>query len=63
MEETNKAICVECKEVFDCDSDIQLCDKCIEKFDLERLWRQHDKGLICALDFNENEKFREKYKK
>jgi hypothetical protein len=58
----NKAICLECKEDFELDKDIQLCMGCIDKFDLDELWRLHDLNELDALDFNENDKFRERFR-
>ena len=55
--------CLECKEFFYQDRDIDLCDKCIGKFDLNTLWKLHDLNLLDALDFNENKKFRERFRK
>ncbi|MEK6869669.1 MAG: hypothetical protein AABX74_05535, partial [Nanoarchaeota archaeon] len=39
-----------------------LCDNCVNKFDLEKLWALHDKGKLDALDFNENKKLREQFR-
>ena len=55
--------CLECREFFYQDRDIELCDKCIDKFDLDRLWKLHDENKLNALDFNENKKFREGFRK
>ncbi len=57
------AICIECKNEFICSSDLQLCDKCIDKFDLDQLWKDHDNNKIDGLDFNERKSIREKYRK
>ena len=59
----NIAQCLECKKEFEQERDIQLCDNCIDKFDLERLWKEHDENKIDALDFNERASIREKYRK
>lgn len=63
MVEGNIMNCLECKKPFDCQTDIWLCDGCQDKFDLDRLWKMHDKNEIDALDFNENESVREKFRK
>ena len=54
--------CLECGEFFYQERDIQLCDNCVNKFDLEKLWALHDKGKLDALDFNENKKLREQFR-
>lgn len=59
----NKAICLECKKEFIQERDIQLCDKCVKKFDLDKLWKLHDKNELDALDFNENKYMRERFRK
>ena len=59
----NECLCVECEEVFECDRDIQLCDDCLEKFNLDKLWKLHDENKLCACDFNENSKMREEFRK
>lgn len=58
----NKATCLECKKEFVQERDIQLCDACINKFNLDKLWKDHDNNKIDALDFNESKKIREKYR-
>jgi len=59
----NTAICLECKNTFEQDRDIQLCDNCIELFDLDKIWKLHDLDKLDALDFNESQAFREKFRK
>jgi len=54
--------CLECGEWFNQDRDLELCDKCVDLFDTEKLWQDHDNNLICAIDFNENKKLRESYR-
>ena len=54
--------CYECGKFFYQERDIQLCDNCVNKFDLNRLWALHDKGKLDALDFNENKKLREQFR-
>lgn len=54
--------CVHCGEWFELERDLWLCDDCVPLYDLERLWLQHDKGELCALDFNENKKLRQGYR-
>jgi len=57
-----KVICLECKTEFIQERDIQLCDGCVKKFNLDKLWKDHDNNKIDALDFNESSKIREKYR-
>jgi len=59
----NKAICLECRKSFYQERDIQLCDKCIDLFDLDKLWKLHDDNKLDALDFNENKKLREEFRR
>lgn len=54
--------CLECKKHFHLDRDIELCDNCIDKFDLEKLWKMHDNNELDALDFNESKKLRERFR-
>jgi len=54
--------CVECDKMFECETDLWLCEKCVSKFDLDRLWDEHDNGKIDALRFNESERMREQYR-
>ena len=56
------ATCLECNERFEQHRDIQLCDRCIELFDLSELWKLHDNNKLDALDFNENSKLRERFR-
>jgi len=53
--------CIECKKKCEAETDIQLCNTCMEKYDTERLWKEHDLNKVDALDFNESEVFRKKY--
>jgi hypothetical protein len=57
------ATCVECSTEFEQDRDLQICDSCIDEFDTDKLWYDHDRGAIDALDFNENQSLRDKYRK
>lgn len=59
--EEDKSMCLECDELEYIDRDIQLCLGCIDKFDLEELWRLHDNNEIDALDFNESKSIRERF--
>lgn len=54
--------CLECGKLFHQEKDIQLCDKCVGKFDLDKLWGLHDKNELDALDFNENKAMREQFR-
>lgn len=56
-------VCVECGSIFvDYQRDILLCNKCLDLFDLEKLWQDHDANKIDALDFNDYKEFRELYR-
>ena len=57
-----EAECVECRRLFIQERDIQLCDNCISKFDLDKLWNLHDQNKLDALDFNESMKLREQFR-
>lgn len=59
----DKAVCLECGKKFMQDRDIQLCDDCVDLFDLDRLWKLHDENKIDALDFNEQKSVREQFRK
>lgn len=54
--------CLECNSWFLQDRDIQLCDNCVGKFDLDKLWKMHDNNLLDALDFNEHDLFRKRFR-
>ena len=58
-----EGICLECGQKFPQDRDLQICDKCVGKFDLDKLWTLHDENKIDALDFNESKKIREMFRK
>ena len=58
----NVATCLECKKEFQQETDIQLCDKCMKKFDTDKLWKLHDQNKLDALDFNESKTMREKFR-
>ncbi len=59
----HEAVCLECGKEFKQERDIQLCDNCVDKFDLDTLWKKHDNNELDALDFNENKNMREKFRK
>ena len=54
--------CLECGKLFYQETDIELCNKCVDKFNLDKLWEMHDNNKIDALNFNENKKIREKFR-
>ena len=56
-----KAECLHCEKKFDCETDIQLCQSCMEKYDVKKLWQLHDSNQINALDFNDNAEIRNKF--
>jgi hypothetical protein len=59
----NKSKCLECGDLFYQDRDLQVCDKCVDLFDTDRLWNDHDNNKIDVLDFNESKRLREKYRR
>lgn len=59
----DEATCLECGKQFIQDRDIQLCDNCVGKFDLDKLWKMHDNNELDALDFNERKSIRERFRK
>jgi len=63
IEDDDEATCLECGKRFEQDRDIQLCDKCMKLFDTDKLWDLHDRNIIDALDFNENRKMMENFRK
>ena len=54
--------CLECGEFFDQDRDLQICNSCIDLFNTDKLWQDHDNNKIDVLDFNESKKIRDKYR-
>jgi len=61
-EQEELCMCLECEEDFVCETDLELCDNCMELFDTDRLWELHDNNKIDALDFNESENMREEFR-
>ena len=59
----NRATCLECGKEFEQERDLQICDNCVDKFDLDLLWQLHDKNELDALDFNESASMREHFRK
>jgi hypothetical protein len=53
--------CLECGKFIE-DMDLQICYDCTELFDLDRLWAEHDADKLDALDFNESNKMRERFR-
>lgn len=58
----NKSKCVNCHKNIEQERDIQICDNCQNKYNLEKLWKDHDNNKIDALDFNESQTIRNQYK-
>ena len=60
-----KAGCLDCEKEIEPEAevDIQLCEKCMENYDVDRLWKMHDNKELDALDFNESEEMRKKFRK
>lgn len=54
--------CIDCHNEMKIETDIQLCQKCMSNYDMDKLWQDHDNNLIDALDFNESAKIRELYR-
>ncbi len=59
----NYGFCIDCGENLQEELDIQLCEDCMRDYDVETLWKLHDKGELNALDFNENAKMRKRFYK
>ena len=55
--------CLECGKFYDQQADLQLCDKCMDLFDTDKIWELHDGNQHDALDFNERKSFRERFRK
>lgn len=55
--------CLECGDEIEVRTDLELCQECTDKFDLDTLWELHDEGKLDALDFNRSEKLRERLRK
>lgn len=55
--------CLECGKIIVVETDLWLCQNCMDKFDVDKIWKLHDKGEIDALDFNGSEKFRNRFRK
>jgi len=62
MDSDKRAICLECGKEFECNTDIQLCEKCMKLFDTDYLWDLHDSNQLNALDFNESKPLREQFR-
>lgn len=58
----NACNCIECGRTFEQQTDLELCEDCEEKFDLEKLWKMHDNNELDALDFNESKTLRDKFR-
>lgn len=55
--------CLDCKKQMEIETDIQLCQKCMNNYNINKLWELHDKNKLDALDFNESNLFREQFRK
>jgi len=64
-EETGEEMCncIICDKEFLQDRDLQICDNCIDNYDTDKAWKDHDNNKIDILDLNENETLLNKYKK
>jgi hypothetical protein len=62
MNDDNKSICLECGKKFNQETDLQLCLRCMCKFDTNKLWKLHEESKLDALDFNESKTFREQFR-
>jgi hypothetical protein len=56
-------LCIDCSQKLERNPDIQLCSSCSENYDLDRAWALIDESKLDVLDFNENAKSREQFKK
>ena len=55
--------CIECGIKKEIETDLQICEECCDKFDLDLLWKLHDENKVKALDFNESQGFRDQFRK
>ena len=60
---SNFGTCIDCKKALQIETDIQICMTCMEHYNIDKLWQDHDNGKIDALDFNESEDIRKKYRR
>ena len=58
-----KSLCLDCDEKMEIETDIQLCQKCMKHYNVDKLWKLHDEGKVDALDFNENYQFKASFLK
>jgi hypothetical protein len=56
------SLCLDCQNIMEIETDLQLCQKCMANYDIDKLWEQHDNNELDALDFNESPQFRERYR-
>jgi len=56
------AMCVDCNKKFEQHTDLQVCENCMDNFDTDKLWYDHDRGAIDALHFNKSKSLRDKYR-
>jgi hypothetical protein len=55
--------CVECGKMDEQEREIELCDECFKKFDIDELYKLHDASKLEAIDFNENPEMRDMFRK
>ena len=60
--ESENSLCLDCLEKMEIETDIQLCQKCMDNYDTDKLFELHDQNKLDALDFNESAKMREQFR-
>ena len=63
MDEERNSLCLDCQEIMEIETDIQLCQECMKAYDTDKIWRLHDNNEIDALDCNESAQFRNQFRK
>jgi len=63
VSEEDAGYCLECGKKKEYETDIELCEACMDKFDVDLLWKRHDNKELDALDFNESPQMREMFRK
>jgi len=59
---SKNSLCFACLKEMEIENDIQLCQKCMKNYNIDKLWQKHDNNELDALDFNESNKMREDFR-
>lgn len=56
--------CLDCGKSLpeEAETDIRLCQACMNNYNINRLWQLHDANELNALDFNEDPKMRDEFR-